>query len=141
MSIFQQILTILKLYIMENDHKIILKLNWRFPDVESSTTGSSRSFVGGSEWYVLAHSTSWIFSASWKLNRKMNEKLRRSSFVYLFFFLLIWSKKRVLKDQLSNRIVNLIVIIKLPFLPFITFQNFVSGDLVVQHHHFFTCLF
>ena len=141
MSIFQQILTILKLYIMENNHKIILKWNWRFPDVASSTASSWRSFVGGSECNALAHSTSWIFSASWKLNRKMNEKLQRSSFIYLFLFLLIWSKKRALKDQLSNRIVNLIVKIKLSFLPFSTFQNFVSGDLVVQYHHLFTWLF
>ena len=35
------------------------------------------------------HFTSWTFSTSWKLNRKMNEKLKRSSFIYLFFYLLI----------------------------------------------------
>ena len=39
--------------------------------------------------YPPVHSTSWIFTTSWKLNKKMNEKLQRSSFIYLSFFLLI----------------------------------------------------
>ena len=89
MSIFQQILSILKLYIMENDHKIIFKWNWRSPGVANSTAGSLRSSVGGSEGNDPMHSTSWKFSALWKLNTKMNEKLQRSIFIYLFFFLLI----------------------------------------------------
>ena len=38
---------------MENDHKIILKWNWRSPGVASSTTGSFRSSVGGSEGNAL----------------------------------------------------------------------------------------
>ena len=74
---------------MENDHKIILKWNWRSPGVASSTRGSSRSSVRGSEGNAPAHSTSWTFSASWKLNRKMNDERQRSSFIYLSFFLLI----------------------------------------------------
>ena len=74
---------------MENDHKIILKWNRKSPGVASSTRGSSRNSVGGSEGNAPAHSTSWTFSASWKLNRKMNDKLQRSSFIYLSFFLLI----------------------------------------------------
>ena len=74
---------------MENDHKIFFKWNWRSPSVATSTRGSSRSSVGGSEGNAPAHSTSWTFSASWKLNRKMNDELQRSSFIYLSFFLLI----------------------------------------------------
>ena len=35
---------------------------------------------GGSDGNAPVHSTSWIFSASCKLNRKMNEKLQRPSF-------------------------------------------------------------
>ena len=35
---------------------------------------------GGSDGNAPVYSTSWTFSASCKLNRKMNEKLQRSSF-------------------------------------------------------------
>ena len=38
---------------------------------------------------VGVHSTSWTFPAEWKLNRKMNEKLKRSNFIYIFLFLFI----------------------------------------------------
>ena len=69
---------------MENDLKIILKWNWRSPGVASSTTVSSRSTGAGSDGNAPVHSTSWTFSASWKLNKKMNEKLQRSSFLPFF---------------------------------------------------------
>ena len=46
------------------------------------------------------HSTSCTFSTLWKLNRKMNKKLKRSSFIYLL---------NLSFHQLSIIIVNLIL--------------------------------
>ena len=34
----------------------------------------------------LGEGASWTFSTLWKLNKKVNKKLKRSSFFYLFFF-------------------------------------------------------
>ena len=54
---------------------------------------SSQSLGGGSDGNALVHSTSWTFSASWKLNKKMNEKLQRSSF-FTFSFSFRFDLKR-----------------------------------------------
>ena len=70
---------------MENDLKIILKWNWRSPGVASSTAVSSRSPGGSSDGNAPEHFTSWTFSASWKLNKKMNENLQGSVFFTFSF--------------------------------------------------------